>query len=123
MLTMIKEDGAKFPLTTIPYKKNYDIWSGKIGTVNCQEIEEHVLSKIQGIDRFSAATVFPKHTWADTPLMHIINTLGDEAISAWFLGLVIMSLLINDTQEWLVVKTDWMHREFEICFYWIPEGK
>lgn len=124
MLTMIGSNDNKrhnkksvFLMDTLPYKKNFDIWKNSLGK-NYDAVRNYVENKIMPSNDFSAATMFPKRSWDNTPLMFIINTLNDEEMSAWFLGLLIMDIIMQDIDYWFVTKTNFTGRDFETCYYW-----
>lgn len=53
------------------------------------------------------------------PLSKIFNVLGrDVVVAGYFLGLIIMDLLIDSKEQWFCTKTNITKRDFDTMFYW-----
>jgi len=72
-------------------------------------------------ESFSCATKYPmtnKKAW-EGPLKEVFEASGKDVTTAgYFLGLLVMEIIIDSDEKWWGTTTNISKREFETMFYW-----
>lgn len=120
-LRKIDEQGNAYEVEAIPYKQHFDRnWRCKFGPGEESTIKDFLRSKIYAVDKFSVGSMFPKNVWTKQPeLMRIYEVAGkSELQAAYFLGLLVMEILIECYPSYLTTKTVLGERDIATAFYW-----
>lgn len=116
------DDVSRFySVTEIPKKKDFDKnWRLKFNVGEEVTTKNFLYSKIQPTEKFSVGTMFPKKEWPKNPeLMRIFEIAQkSELQAAYFLGLMVMEILVEDDEPWLTTKTTLGERDIATAFYW-----
>jgi hypothetical protein len=119
MLNMIKDSGKSFPVSHVPYIKDYEEIIKRFTPQQFNELWDYVDSNLPD-EGFSVGTTFPLGSphWGDGPL-HIIyiNCGKDKVRAGYFLGQLVFDIILNRDEEWFCTKTNITHRDFSTLFY------
>jgi len=119
MLSMMK-GGKVFPVTKVSRTQEYRRMKAKISQVDFDAVWDFLESDINE-DVFSCGTKYSQanqEAWRG-PLSKLFSAVGKDVVATgYFLGLIVMDLLISYDEQWVCAKTNITKRKFETMCYW-----
>jgi hypothetical protein len=116
------QDGKVFPVSQTGYAKEFRALKTKLqkrGSLD--EVTEYLKDEIAKEDSFSCGTKFPmtnKKAWEGV-LSRVFDASGrDVLVAGYFLGLLVMEIIIESDEQWLGCTTNINKRAFETMYYW-----
>ncbi len=88
-------------ITTIPYRKDYDLWRSGLSNEEHQAIIEELASRIHGTE-IQTSSWIPGDDWSGTVYDPIYSKAcnQDPVASAKFFGLLLWEVMLNDDSYW-----------------------
>jgi hypothetical protein len=117
MLYRLNRDKPK-PVKSVPHPVEYQAWVNKLNPGEYKKIFNFLSNDLT--DDFSVGTKYPDHSPAwDGLLSCLWEATGHNAKQAgYFLGIMMMDVLIQDKDKWCCTKTNITHRDFDTNYYW-----
>lgn len=119
MLKMIKDTGEVFPVTSVPYEKEYNNLKRNFTEDEFNSLCEYVDANLPD-GKFSVGTTFPLDSphWGDGPLKVVyVNCGHNKEQAGYFLGQVVFEIILDRDEHWFCTKTNITHRDFGTLFY------
>lgn len=114
--------GERKFVSKVPRLKDIQYLLERFDKSELNEIYDYIRKSLADEKEFSIAKKFGHASleWNKVPLIYIYHVArGDQALAAQLLGLMVMGVLIEDSnREWGCVKTTIGHRDFATNFYW-----
>lgn len=121
MLVRIDASGHAYEVKKVPYASEYKERLSRLSPKDFKTIWKFLESGLK--EDFSVGIKYTsknREAW-DGPLHLIWESTGRDALSAgYFLGLIMMDVVIQDKHKWVVVKSGITRRDFETNFYFRP---
>ena len=119
MLKMIKDTGEVFPVTSVPYTKEYEHLRENFTTEEFNDLLEYVDANLPE-NEFSVGTTFPLDSphWGAGPLKNVyVNCGHNKEQAGYLLGQIVFDILLHRNEQWFCTKTNITHRDFGTLFY------
>ena len=116
---MIKENGQVFPVSHVPYTKEYEQLKKNFSPEGLEVLKKYITANLPE-NQFSVGTTFPidSEHWGDGPLKPIYIGCGKHKEQAgYFLGQIVFDIILESDEQWFCTKTNITHRDFGTLFY------
>ena len=118
MLTKIGDDGKTWSVHSVPHQAEYEQRKRKLNLGEFEAIYSFLESDLNE-DKFSVGTKYPdtSEAWR-SPLNALYYAMNeDEKEAGFFLGLIMMDVIIHHDEEWFCTKSEMIKRDFATMFY------
>jgi hypothetical protein len=123
MLNMVGE-GSVFPVKRVSHIEEYENMKAKMSDEDFDAVWDFLESDLLGEKVFSCSTKYPmtnQKAWRGS-LSKLFEAAGRNVeVTGYFLGLLVMDIIINADEQWLCTKTNITKRDFATLCYWKTE--
>jgi len=120
MLHKIDNNAQCYRVCEVPFQKEYEQRKLRLRKGQFEKVYNFLESELDG--EFSVGTKYPsrnRKAWAGPLRCLWISTGKDVQQAGYFLGMIMMDVLIHKRSQWFTTKTNVVaRREFETNFYW-----
>ena len=123
MLDMVGK-GPVFHVKKVSHFEEYENMKAKMADSDFEAVWDFLESDLLGEKVFSCSTKYPmtnQKAWRG-PLSKLFEAVGRNVeVTGYFLGLLVMDIVISSEEQWLCTKTNITKRDFETLCYWKQE--